>query len=1170
MLKHWAILKCPFGTGLRRRQRCEQNIREPFDGARVAFHALGSNKINHFRGGLGRTAITLSRLVILGWRGRIMLMLMSTLSKALPRSLGSRPGELGPRLDPRAVRGDSPPVSAAPSTAWRKLPRWVLAALLCCLGLEGSVLAATAKLDFNFQVRPILADRCFKCHGPDEKARKAKLRLDLPETAYAFRDKDTEKAAIVPGRPDQSEVCRRILLADNDDDRMPPAASNLSLNSEEKALLKRWIAQGAEYKQHWAFIPVGQVTVPKPADAAAVRNPIDAFVLERLEAESLKLSPPAPRETLIRRLSFDLRGLPPSLSEIDQFVKDTAPDAYEKLVDRLLTSPAYGEQQAGAWLDLARFADTYGYQNDVDRDLSPWRDWVIRAFNENLPYDQFITWQLAGDLLPHPTRDQVLATAFNRLHRQTNEGGSVEEEFRVEYVSDRVSTAGTAFLGLTLGCARCHDHKYDPISQKDFYSMSAFFNNIDESGLYSHFTRATPSPTMLLYRDGEEARHAALRAKVAGAEAGLAEAAKAAETTFTAWAAGGTNSIAPAVAAAAFSFEEITNGSTPDLVGTNRAVLVDGPEQVEGKVGKALKFSGDNSLVCKGAGAFNRTAPFSFALWLKPVEPQPRAVIFHRSRSWTDSGSRGYEMLLEDGKPSFSLIHFWPGNALKVEARTSLPTNEWSHVAVTYDGSSRAGGVHLYLNGAPMAVDIVRDNLFRDILHREQWGDADVNEVQLTLAGRFRDSGFKNGLIDEFEVFDQCLTPHQVKMLPGGNPGAPDRKALFDYYLAQVDGACATARAEVRQAREEENRLVDDVPEIMVMKEMANRRPTFLLKRGAYDARGAEVQPDTPEKIFPFSKDLPRDRLGLAKWVVDPRNPLTARVAVNRTWRMHFGRGLVESEEDFGTQGKLPTHPELLDWLARTFMDSGWDVKALHKTIVSSATYQQSSVASPDLVAKDPDNHLLARGPKHRLRAEEIRDNALEVSGLLSSHLGGPSVKPYQPEGLWEEAGTGKHYVQDKGEGLYRRSLYTFWRRTSPPPSMLAFDAPSREVCTARRETTTTPLQALVLLDDTQYVEAARVLAEKLIQRCGQDVKARVRQGFRLATGREPQPREEQVLVQLYEEQAKAFLVDPSAAEKYLKTGDRPRDPSLSVQEVATTTVLASALMNLDEFVTER
>ncbi len=1055
----------------------------------------------------------------------------------------------------------SPGRAGGPPTA-----RFVLLA-----GLGAALLSpapAAERLDFNFQIRPILADRCFKCHGPDEKSRKAKLRLDLAESALAARDPDTGRRAIVPGHADQSELVRRINATD--DDQMPPAASNLSLDPEERALLRRWIEEGAEFKPHWAFIPVGNVAIPRPKAGAAPANPVDAFVLDHLEREGMTLSPAASREVLIRRLSFDLRGLPPSLQEIDDFLADTSSDAYEKVVNRFLASPAYGEKQADEWLDLARFADTYGYQADVDRDLSPWRDWVIRAFNENLPYDQFILWQLAGDLLPSPTRDQVLATAFNRLHRQTNEGGSIEAEFRAEYVADRVATTGTAFLGLTLGCARCHDHKYDPITQKDFYRMSAFFNNIDESGLYSHFTRAVPGPTMLLYRDGEEAKHQALQDRIRQQESRLASLSAAAASSFVAWAKAGPSAIPKPEPSAAYSFESVSDNKTPDRLSTNLAVLVDGPELTEGHAGKALKFSGDNSLVCKGAGAFNRTAPFSFCLWVRPTEKQERAVVFHRSRAWTDSGSRGYELVLEDGRPAFSLVHFWPGNALKVRARTELRLNAWSCLAITYDGSSRAAGVRLFLDGAPLAVEVVRDQLTKDILHRAQWGDAEVGNIELTLAGRFRDSGFKNGLIDEFQVFDRCLTPWEVKAASGLPAGTPDRESLLAYYHEHQDAAYAAAATELRKLRDEENDLIDDVPEIMVMKEMSPRRPTFVLKRGAYDAPGEAVEPGTPERIFPFAKGLPPNRLGLARWMIDPRNPLTARVAVNRAWRIHFGRGLVATEEDFGTQGKLPTYPALLDWLARRFMESGWDLKALHKQIVLSATYRQTSQASAALLARDPENLLLARGPRHRLRAEEIRDNALAISGLLSPRIGGPSVKPYQPEGLWEEAGTGKHYDQGKGEALYRRSLYTFWRRTAPPPSMLIFDAPSREVCTARRETTTTPLQALVLLDDPQFVEAARVLAEKLVRECGSNLDACITNGFRLATGRLPQPAEQAVLRQLYQEQLRLFEADQAAAERYLKTGERPRDPALPAQQVAAATVLTSSLMNLDEFVVPR
>ncbi len=1043
--------------------------------------------------------------------------------------------------------------------------------------------AEEGKVDFNFEVRPILADRCFKCHGPDEKSRKAKLRLDMAASAFAVREEGTDRRAVVPGHPEKSELFRRITTT-NEDDRMPPVNSNLVLSDSEKELLRRWIAQGAEYKPHWAFLPVKKFPVPV---VPGLTNPVDAFVSRKLEENGLTWSPEASRETLIRRLSFDLRGLPPTLEEIEQFCSDASPTAYEQLVERLLASPAYGEHQAKAWLDLARYADTYGYQNDVARDVSPWRDWVIRAFNENLPYDQFITWQLAGDLLPNPTREQIIATAFSRLHRQTNEGGSIEEEFRAEYVADRVATTGTAFLGLTLGCARCHDHKFDPIKQADFYRMSAFFNNIDESGLYAHFTRATPSPSLVLFSDEAKRQHDEIAAQISSKERGLAQETEAARLRFDGWRQGlagpRTNLWVVRAPTAMFDFEQVISNSIPNLApGGKSATLVDGPEQTEGIRGKALKFSGDNYAVCNGAGAFNRTVPFSFSLWLRPTEAQERAVIFHRTRAWTDSGSRGYELVLENGKPAFGLIHFWPGNAIEIRGKEALPLNRWSHLVLTYDGSSHASGLHLFLNGTAAPVEIVRDHLFKDILHRSQWGDMEVGNIELTLAGRFRDSGFRNGAIDEFKVFDCELTPLEARRLSqkGGNASSASPAAReassgtelaeqFAYYVQCIDRPCAKLREELGQLRRAENEAIDDVPELMVMKEMSPRRPTFILKRGAYDARGEEVFPGVPEQIFAFDPALPRNRLGLAKWTTDPANPLTARVAVNRLWRSHFGRGLVTTVEDFGTQGKLPTHPALLDWLASRFIESHWDVKAMHRLIVTSRAYRQASLESPELAAKDPEDIWLERYPRHRLEAEEIRDNALAVSGLLSRRIGGPSVKPYQPEGLWEQSGAGAHYTQDKGEGLYRRSLYTFWKRTVPPPNMLIFDAPSREVCTARRETTTTPLQALVLLNDTQFVEAARVLAERTWKASHDDARAAVSQAFRLVTGRRPEPRELELLEHLFQEQAAQFAGDVPAAEKLLGMGEHPRESSLQAPEAAAATVVASALFNLDEFSNE-
>jgi hypothetical protein len=1060
-----------------------------------------------------------------------------------------------------------------------RLRRWFarlgLLALFGPLGAVTNVHAdESGRVDFNFQIRPLLSDRCFRCHGPDAGARKAKLRLDTLDGSR--KELDDGWAVVKPGNLDRSEMIRRI-YATNEDDLMPPPDSNLKLAPAEKELFNRWIAEGAEYKSHWAFLPVGKVQPPAIPDARSVRNPIDLFVLSRLQKEKLALAPEASRETLLRRLALDLTGLPPTIAELDAFLADKSPDAYERAVERYLSSPHYGERMALDWLDLARFADTYGYQADVERDMSPWRDWVIQAFNENLPYDQFLTWQLAGDLLPNATREQRLATAFNRLHRQTNEGGSIEAEFRVEYAADRVNTVGTAMLGLTLGCARCHDHKFDPVTQRDYFSLFAFFNNLDESGLYSHFTRATPSPTMLLWSEGREQLHKELLAQIASTEAELNGIKRGAEPAFQAWLKT-SGKITPPKPIAHFAFDSVTNNATPDSITTNVARLVDEPKLVDG----ALQFSGDNEVICQSIRNFKRTDEFSIALRLKPTEKQDRAVVLHQSRAWTDSGSRGFELVLDHGKPFFGLIHFWPGNAIAVRAKQELPLNEWSQITVTYDGSSRAAGIRLYLNGAPLETEVVRDHLYKDIVHRAEWGDAEAGNIRLQLAGRFRDSGFKNGSIDDLQVFDLRLTDAEVTQLErrpparrdseipqraGSEIGAPQS---VDYFLVRQYTPYRAAVDQLGKLREQENNLINDIPEIMVMEEMPAPRITHRLNRGAYDAPGEVVERDTPAAVFPFPKDQPRDRLGLARWLTDRQNPLTARVAVNRIWRMHFGHGLVVTEQDFGSQGKLPTQPELLDWLAGWFMDNGWDVKALHKLIVTSATYRQSSQASRELVARDPDNALLARGPKHRLPAELIRDGALAASGLLVTNIGGPSVKPYQPAGLWEQSGTGKSYTQDHGDKLYRRSVYTFWRRTSPPPSMLAFDAVTREVCTANRETTATPLQSLVLLNDPQFVEASRVLGEKLLKQFPQDEAARNREAFRALTGRSPDKTESKILATLFAEQKAEFAKNPDGTKKLLATGESKHDETLPPADFAAMTTLVNAIMNFDEFVVQR
>jgi uncharacterized protein DUF1553/uncharacterized protein DUF1549/cytochrome c/concanavalin A-like lectin/glucanase superfamily protein len=1020
-------------------------------------------------------------------------------------------------------------------------------------------LSTTPRVDFTRQIRPLLSDRCFRCHGPDASRRKAKLRLDVREGA--FKKLNAGWFVVKPGDPDKSEMIRRI-TTDDIEDMMPPPESNLSLTDAEKALLKRWIMEGADYRPHWSLAPVSSPAPPVLRDSPVPANPIDAFVRARLNQEGLSPAPKASAEVLIRRLAFDLTGLPPSSAEIDAFLKDRAPGAYERLVDHYLGSPAYGERMAMDWLDLARYADTYGYQNDVERDMSPYRDWVIGAFNQNLPYDQFLTWQLAGDLLPNPTREQRIATAFNRLHRQTNEGGSIEEEFRTEYVVDRVNTFGMSMLGLTLECARCHDHRFDPITQREYYSLFAFFNNIDESGLYSHFTSATPSPSMLLWNPEQEQDHKRLAAEMHVIEAGLEQLRRQGRAAFKARS--GSGAINPPKPISHLSFDAVEGDKTPDSVLAQAAELKDGVVLDSGPgAGRYARFSGDNSIIVPGVRTFGRTDAFSLALRLRPTEQQDRAVVLHQSRAWSDAGSRGFELTLDHGRVFFGLIHFWPGNAIAVRSLQPLPS-AWSSLTVTYDGSSRASGIAIYLNGARFATEVIRDHLYKDITYDRAAGDNVNEQPRLTIGARFRDSGFKNGLIDDLQIFDTALTPAEVARADGGKPATD---AAFEDFLVRRYEPYMSALASLEQLRVEENRLIARVPELMVMEEMREPRPAHRLERGAYDAPREIVPRDTPASLPPFPSKQPRNRLGLARWLTDRRNPLASRVAVNRIWRMHFGRGIVATQEDFGNQGRLPTHPELLDFLADRFMASGWDVKTLHRLIVTSETFQQSSIVPAALMARDPDNQLLARGPQRRLVAESIRDSALAASGLLNAAIGGPSVKPYQPAGLWEQSGTGKTYKQDTGASLYRRSLYTFWRRTSPPPSMITFDAMSREVCTAKREVTTTPLQSLVLLNDPQFVEAARRLAETVMKQSPADQAARTRAAFRALTGRLPDATEAGILSRLFKEQQAIFAAHPDDAVKLLAVGESPASHEVPPVDLAAMTSVVSAIMNFDEFV---
>jgi hypothetical protein len=982
---------------------------------------------------------------------------------------------------------------------------------------------AARKVDFNFQIRPILSDKCFHCHGPDPRNRKAGLRLDIKEGAFGTTKSGAR--AVVAGDLEMSELYQRITAMD-ESERMPPKTLGRSLSSQEISLLKQWIEQGASWQTHWAFLPPKKVIVPRVKQEHWSENPLDRFVLARLEEAGLAPRLEASKERLIRRVTFDLTGLPPTLAEIDAFLADCRPGIYERLVDRLLASPRFGERMAVDWLDLARYADTYGYQADVYRAMWPWRDWVIGAFNANLPYDQFITWQLAGDLLPHPSRDQILATAFNRHHRQTNEGGSIEEEFRVEYVADRTNTFATAFLGLTLECARCHSHKYDPITQREYYGLFAFFNNVDESGLYSHFTQAVPTPAMLLKTDTQSQAITAIEDKLNTAENELDRLAIKRMPAFEEWLKSPGRQPAFEGLIGDYPLDEVADGKTSNRADSRKpGQLSDSPERIDGWLGKAIRLSGENNVTLP-LGNFDRCHPFSVSLWIMTPDYKDRAVILHRSMAWTDAGSRGYQILIEDGKLSAALVHFWPGNAIGIRARHALTLGQWVHVAISYDGSSRAAGLVLYVNGQRASCEIVRDCLTKNITG----GGND----QITIGQRFRDRGFKNGQVDELKVFERAITPLEAAHLHDGKTLAAklsikptkldehDRWDLLAYYLSAVDPEYRSRLAALEALRTKRSALVDPVPEIMVMKELHDRRPAYVLKRGAYDAPGELVEPGTPGCLPRYENNWPRDRLGLARWLTAPDHPLVARVAVNRWWQTLFGRGLVATPEDFGSQGQLPTHPELLDWLARRFIDSGWDVKQLIRLIVTSATYRQSSDTPPELLASDPENALLGRGPSLRLSAEMIRDNALTAAGILDNTMGGPPVKPYQPPGLWEEK-SGLIYERDHGAGSHRRSLYTFWKRTSPPPAMLTFDATTREVCTVKRQTTATPLQALVLMNDPQFVEAARALAQRILADAGGTLADEVTIVFRTLTGRQPTRRELATLEALYHEQYEEF-----------------------------------------------
>jgi len=1030
----------------------------------------------------------------------------------------------------------------------------------------------TQPLNYDRDVRPILSENCFQCHGQDSKKRMAGLRLDSFETATADRH---GHAALVPGKPEESLIYQRI-TAEPRARRMPPVSANKNLTPEQVAVLKRWIEEGGQYAKHWAFVPPVRPPVPNAKDPW-VRQPVDGFVLQRLREEGLHPNAEAPPGAWLRRVSLDLTGLPPAPAEVDAFTKQVqarGEAAYVAAVDRLLASPAYGERMAMDWLDVARYADTHGFNNDSERSMWPWRDWVIHSFNDNMPYSRFLTEQLAGDLLPHPTLDQLIATGFGRNHVINSEGGIIEEEYRVQYVTDRVRTLGMAWMGLTLECAHCHDHKFDPITQRDHYKFFAFFNNVPERGEDGRVANAPPmipAPT-----SAQQEKMRTLEAEIGALSERLAKREKAAK-----WRAA-----------------ELAGLAATETVPAGAVLLVACPENSE--IGKTpgVHSCASGSIEPKPQTvtkvSISKRNPLTLSLWLKPAASDTdvallSAIDYTENTASVEYG-HGSELRLVGGEIELRLSQRFPSYSLRVQSSgANLKPGQWRHLTLVYGGADKhslrvkAAWVRMFADGREVATHVLNDGLGlpgakddkpTETSFRIGWDNEVKSQRYAGLLGDV--TAWSRALSDQeiASAFARGALPYAAA-LPNGQRTPVELRWLTNASLRARDAGFARAFDAREKLRAELFSLQRETPTVMVMQEMPLPRETHILVRGSYDAPGEKVEPGVPEDLLgAWPAGAPHNRLGLAQWLTQPDHPLTSRVVVNRFWQQLFGQGIVKTSDNFGMQGEWPSHPELLDWLACHFIDSGWNVKELMKMMVLSSTYRQSSDASPELVARDPENRLLARGPRFRLPAEVIRDQALEIAGLLKQEVGGPSVFPYQPPDLYKGIVVaadypGTMYVESTGDDLYRRSLYTFWKRTVPHPAFNVFDAPDREVCIVRRSTTNTPLQALTLLNDPIFIEAARKLAERVLREGGVTPEARLTLAFRLATGHSPNERELQILNDALNKALAAFQRDEKGAQSLIQVGDAKSDRSIPAVELAAWTAVANIILNMDETITK-
>ncbi|QDT41712.1 Planctomycete cytochrome C [Gimesia alba] len=1039
--------------------------------------------------------------------------------------------------------------------------------------LSPEISRAAEPLEYNRDIRPILADHCFACHGADSAARKADLRLDQREAAM-------ESGAIVEGKPDESELIARI-LSDDPDLVMPPHASKNPLTEDQKAALKQWVAGGANYQPHWSFITPKRSSLPIVKNKAWSKNAIDRFVLARLEANGLSPAPEADASTLFRRLHLDITGLPPAPVEVTQFVADyrqRKDAALSEWIDRLMSTTAWGEHRARYWLDAARYGDTHGLHFDNYREMWIYRDWVIRAFNRNLPFDQFTVEQLAGDLLPDPTTDQLIATGFQRCNITTNEGGTIDEENLANYASDRVQTFGWVYLGLTTNCAQCHDHKFDPLTMKDYYSLAAFFRNTTQGPKDGNVADGR-GPSIMVPSAEDQPRWNVLPDEIASAKQKREARKKDARSDFKKW----LDSVTPDSIGQDIPNDQLVlhlplnegQGKELQAIGLKESLIQVGKLNWDknGQSGPTPVITSGATLEVGSVGDFDRNHAFSYGAWVKTARKDAQAGIL--AKMDVKAAYRGWDLWQNGQSFGTHIIDAWPGNALKVVTRNRVvKPGKWQHVFVTYDGSGKPAGVKIFVDGREEPIRVEQQSLKADASIR--------TPTPLRVGQRSEGAIFEGGAVQDVRLYDRQLSGNEVtaiaenssmqKLLSiAAEKRTPQQAAkLYQYYLANHDADYPKLAASVVRLEAEQAAIRSRSPVTHIQKEKPNSPAmAHILMRGAYDKPGDQVSAAPPASLHAMPAGAASNRLGLAQWVVDSQNPLTARVTVNRFWQEVFGQGIVSTAEDFGIMGAPPSHPDLLDWLAVEFQEKGWDVKQLFKLMLMSATYRQAAITTPEKLEKDRDNFLLSRGPRFRMDAEMVRDYSLAASGLLSKKMYGPGIKPYQPEGIWDivglPEGNTRIYVQDKGENLYRRSIYTFWKRMAPPPNLETFNAPSREVCTVRRERTNTPLQALVTLNDPQFVEAARNLAQEAVLNGGDQFEERVQFVAQRLLARNLRPEEQAIAQSSFDDLAAYYTSHIEDAKKLISVGDSKPAEQVDVATLAAWTMLVNELMNLDE-----